>query len=170
MIGARLALAGALILITAPACGTADSAFPDEPECSTLEPLPTSRSVAGVASPPAFLARVRSSTVDLLQYRDAFVEEYPDDTFYRRDAFRPDMAAYADQTICLATALRQLQSPIAGFDTWTASLHTALDELIAFTQFGREAVRSRNVSEYREFRAGLDQRLSVVERIAFTSP
>lgn len=165
------ALAAAVILLAcAPACGTPDSSFPAETECRTPEPVPTSRSVDGMASPAGFLDRVRTSTVELLRSRDRFAAEYPDDTFYRRDAFRPDMAAFADELICTAAALRSLESPIAGFDDWTASLHLTLDELISFTRSGREAVRSRNVSEYREFRAGLDQRLAAVERVAFTSP
>lgn len=166
----RLLGAGLVLLAFAPACGTPDSSFPPEAACPAPEPLPTSRSVSGVASPPEFLARVRKGTVDMLRARDQFAAEYPDDTFYRRDAFRPDMAAFADTLICAASALRTLESPIAGFDDWVGALHLTLDELISWTRFGREAVRSRNVSEYREFRAGLDQRLSAVERIAFTSP
>ena len=167
---AGLAAAGLVLLASAPACGTADSSFPAEPECPVPEPLPTSLSVAGVASPPEFLARVRNRTTDMLRARDRFASEYPDDTFYRRDSFRPDMAAFADELICTAEALSQLESPIAGFDDWTGALHLALDELVSWTRFGREAVRSRNVSEYREFRAGLDRRLAAVERVAFTSP
>ncbi len=167
---AGVTLAGLVLLASAPACGTPDSSFPPEPVCATPEPIATSRSVVGVTSPAAFLMHIRNSTTELLRARDAFAEEYPDDTFYRRDAFRPDMAAFADNLICSASSLRQLESPIARFDGWTASLHIALDELLEWTRFGRDAVRSRNVSEYREFRAGLDERLSVVERIAYTSP
>lgn len=123
-----------------------------------------------MVSPAAFLAEVRASTASLLRLRDEFAARYPDDTFYRRDAFRPDMAAFADEMICTAEALRALESPIAGFDAWTAALHTSLDDLLESTRFGREAVRSRNVSEYREFREELDTRLAAVARVAFTSP
>lgn len=170
MKAAGLLAAGVILLAFAPACGTPDSSFPPEAECPAPDPLPTSRSVAGIASPTEFLARIRTSTVAMLRARDQFASEYPDDTFYRRDAFRPDMAAFADAIICTASTLRSLESPIAGFDDWTGALHLTLDELISWTRFGREAVRSRNVSEYREFRAELDQRLAAVERVAFTSP
>ena len=34
--------------------------------------------------------------------------KYPEDTFYRRDAFRSDFAAYADQTLCVAQSLQQV--------------------------------------------------------------
>jgi hypothetical protein len=80
------------------------------------------------------------------------------------------MARFADDTICTALQLRGIASPVAGLDAWAARLHSALDELIAHTRFGREAVRSRNVSEYRQYRAGLEERLRAVELIAFTSP
>ncbi len=166
----RLHAVGILLLATAPACGTANSSFPPPAECPPPAALPTSQTVAGIASPAAFLAEVRASAASLLRLRDDFAARYPDDTFYRREAFRPDMAAFADELICTAEALRALESPIAGFDPWTAALHSALDDLLEHTRFGREAVRTRNVSQYREFRGNLDARLAAVSRVAFTSP
>ncbi|HMO53236.1 MAG TPA: hypothetical protein PJ994_01910 [Tepidiformaceae bacterium] len=163
-------LAAGFALAFAVACGTPDSAFPAEAECAPASPLPTSAAVAGMTSPQAFIDYVRRSTTELGLARSRFTSRYPDDTFYRRDAFRPDMARFADETICIARRLRDAQSPMAGLDAWTARIHAAVDDLIDHTWFGREAVRSRNVSEYRQYRAGMEQRHRALELIAFTSP
>lgn len=157
----------AVLTFMAVGCGTADSSFPAEAECSPLA-LPTSSTVAGITSPDAFLDAARDTALELQRLRNDFVAEYPDDTFYRRSSFRPEMGAFANQTICVASALREIESPIAGLDTYTATLHTALDELIAHTRFGREAVQSRNVSEYRQYRRTLDTKLAAVTAIAFS--
>lgn len=159
--------APAVLMLLAVGCGTPDSSFPPEAECTPLA-LPTSSSVAGVTSPGAFLDAARDTALELQRLRNDFVAEYPDDTFYRRSSFRPDMGAFANATICAAQALRDIESPVAGLDAYTSTLHNALDELIAHTRFGRQAVQSRNVSEYRQYRRTLDTRLAAVTAIAFS--
>ena len=165
---AVLAALGAAAILAG--CGTADANFPAETVCPSPQAVPTSRATPGTVSPQAFVGRVRAGAAELRRAREELREVYPDDTFYRRDAFRPDFAAYADRTLCLARELRALQAPTERLAAWKARVDAALDELAAHTAAGREAVRRRNVSEYREWYRGADAKIEAVEAAAMASP
>ena len=162
------ALAGAAAVLAA--CGTADANFPAETVCPSPQAVPTSRATPGAVSPQAFVGRVRAGAAELRRAREELREVYPNDTFYRREAFRPDFAAYADRTLCLAQELRALQAPTERLAAWKARVDGALDELIAHTAAGREAVRRRNVSAYREWYREADAKIEAVEAAAMASP
>ena len=92
--------------------------------------------------------------------------KYAEDTFYRRDAFRPDFAAYADQTVCTAQAMIDVSAPDTRFREYESTLDAALQALIEHTRAGREAVRARNVSDYRKWFDGADARIVAVREAA----
>lgn len=96
--------------------------------------------------------------------------KYPEDTFYRRDGFRPDFATYADQTVCTAQGMIDLTAPDARFAGFDATLDAALGDLIAHTRAGRAAVRARNVSEYRDWYRGVDARIAAVRNAVGSQP
>ncbi|GIW13708.1 MAG: hypothetical protein KatS3mg062_1147 [Tepidiforma sp.] len=164
------AAAAAALAIGAAACGTPDANFPAETVCPSPQALPTSRAAPGTVSQQAFVGRIRAGVRELAQAREELRGSYPDDTFYRRDAFRPDFAAYADRTLCLARELRALAAPTERLAAWKANVDTALDALIAHTAAGREAVRTRNVSEYREWYREADAKIDAAEAAANASP
>lgn len=165
----RALLAAGVAAVLSGACGTPDANFPEPAACPSPAAVPTSRAAPGTASVPAFLARVRAGADELAARRERLRELYPTETFYRRDAFRPDFARYADATLCLARELRGLTPP-PRLEAWKARVDAALDALIAHTEAGREAVRTRNVSEYREWYRGVDTRIDAVEEAAAAAP
>lgn len=152
----------ASLALGAVACGSPTSAIPAEPVCATPAPLPTSRATPGAVSVQAYFSRIREATGRLYQIREGLRASYPEDTFYRREAFRPDFIAYADETICTSLALRGLLAPIPALQAFKSRLDEALTALIEHTTAGREAVRTRNVSEYRDWFAGVDEKLGEV--------
>lgn len=158
--------AGALAIIVAaiifPACGSPGSAIPAEVVCGTREPALTSFSAPGVISMRAYWSRLQDGSSRLYQLRESLRRTYPEDTFYRRDAFRPDFVAYADASICLARELLAIARLPAQDDVFTANLIGALDAFIAHSEAGREAIRTRNVSAYRDWYAGVDGHLAAV--------
>ncbi len=165
------ALAGfsGLIALLVVSCGGSSSAFPDEAECPAPSPLPTVRNQPGVVSFGSYLNRLRSSGETLSKLRADLRANYPDDTFYRRDTFRPDFAEYADQTVCLAEAMRSLDPPNSRFTDFDQQLDTALDALIEHTRAGREAVRTRNVSDYRKWFEDADAKIAAVRDLMLNS-
>jgi hypothetical protein len=158
----RMVAAAMGLALCAAACGSPSSAIPDVPECPAAAPLPTSRTTPGAVSVQAFFARVREGTARLYQAREDLRADYPEDTFYRREDFRPDFIAYADETICTSRALRELSAPIPAIEEFERRLDAALSALIDHTLAGRDAVRTRNVSEYRDWFAGVDERIGEV--------
>ncbi|MCC6959122.1 MAG: hypothetical protein IT301_04685 [Dehalococcoidia bacterium] len=166
---ALMALSSAVALLVS-ACGGNASSFPAEAECPAPAPLPTVRTAPGSVSTRAYLTRLRTSSESLVKLRDTLRASYPDDTFYRRDAFRPDFARYADETLCTAQAMLDLAAPDARFERYETNLDAALAELITHTRAGRDAVRQRNTSEYRDWYKDVDAKTRAVREAAFAQP
>ncbi|WP_322819436.1 hypothetical protein [Tepidiforma sp.] len=165
VLGMALALGLALA-----ACGTPDANFPSETVCPSPGAGGSSRANPGARPEQAFVAVVRTGALQIVEERERLREVYPTDTFFRREGFRPDFAAYADRTICLARELRAMGAPNERLASWKANVDAALDALIGHTEAGREAVRTRNVSEYRAWYRGVDARLEAVTAAANASP
>jgi hypothetical protein len=151
-----------MLSLSAFGCGSPSGAIPAEPVCATPAPLPTSRATPGTVSLQAYFTRVRSGAGALYTAREELRAKYAEDTFYRREEFRPDFIAYADETICAAQGLRELSAPIESLAEFDQKFDAALTELIEHTVAGREAVRMRNVSDYRAWFAGVDEKIAAV--------
>lgn len=158
-------LSGAIALIVA-SCGGGSGSFPEEAECPAPAPIATSRAQPGTTSPQAYTARMRSSSDALAKLRADLRGKYPEDTFYRRDAFRPDFASYADQTVCTAQAMIDVTAPDTRFREYESTLDATLEALIEHTRAGREAVRARNVSDYRKWFKDTDAKIAAVHDAA----
>lgn len=158
-------IAGIIALLGA-SCGSSSGSFPEEGECPAPAPIATSRAQPGAISPQAYTMRMRSSSDTLTRLRADLRAKYAEDTFYRRDAFRPDFAAYADQTVCTAQAMIDVSAPDTRFREYESTLDAALQALIEHTRAGREAVRARNVSDYRKWFDGADARIVAVREAA----
>ena len=145
-----------------PACGSAGNAIPAEVVCGTPVPVPTSRAAPGSASTRAYWSRLQEGSSRLYQLREDLRGKYPEDTFYRREDFRPDFVAYADASICLARELLAIAHFPAQGDAFTDNLIGALDAFVAHSEAGREAIRTRNVSAYRDGYSAVDGQLAGV--------
>ena len=113
-----IAFAGAMAF----ACGGGGGGnFPDETPCPAAPPVATSRATPGTTSADAYVRRIQSFAVNLERLRADLRGTYPEDTFYRREEFRPDFAQYASQTVCTADAMLQMSAPDARFAEYEAS-------------------------------------------------
>jgi hypothetical protein len=150
----------AILTPTLVACGGA-GAFPEPAECITPPPLPTS-SRTGETSRTAYRGVLLDGVRRLQNYADDFRAKYPSGNFSRQQEFRVDFADYADQSRCLANYLRGLGAIDPSDEGAVTAMNATLDDLLAHTEFGREAVRKRNVSEWRQWRDNVDARINAV--------
>ncbi len=154
------ALLAALLPIVI-ACGGTGS-FPEPAECLTPAPLPTSIRTPGTTSPQAYRGTIQDGVRRMGESLDDFRGTFPSGNFSRQVEFREAFAVYADETRCAASYVRDLAAANPTFAERDATLDRTLDELLAHTEFGREAVRQRNVSEWRKWRDGVDVKLNAV--------
>jgi hypothetical protein len=155
----RALLAAMVVLPAALAC-SGGSSFPEPAECGTPAPLPTSGRTPGTVSRNTYRTALQDGVRRLQNYVDDFRGKYPSGNFSRQQEFRLDFADYADRTRCLASYMRDLTGPTT--PEADATLDRALDDLLTHTEFGREAVRKRNVSDFRKWRDGVDAKVEAV--------
>ena len=151
------------------ACGGGGSSgFPEETICPGPPVIPTSQTNPGTIAAGAYVNRLQGLAVNLERLRAGLRAKYAEDTFYRREEFRPDFAQYASQTVCTADMMLQMSAPDARFAEYEANLDAALQDLVDHTRAGREAVRARNVSDYRDWYAEADEKIAAVRAAAFS--
>lgn len=155
----RLLLAGLAASLLAASCGDAPE-FPEPVPCTAPSPVPTIPE-RNPSSP--YFNTVRVSVDRIATLREQLRSAYPGDKFSRTSEFRLYFATYADNTICAAEALRDLKPTGANFEAYDRDLDAALDALITHTSAGREAIRKRNVSEYRDWYREVDLKIDAVK-------
>jgi hypothetical protein len=161
-----LALSCASLLFAA-ACGSGGGALATVAPCPTPAPLPTAR--RGNFTDGPYLAQVNTYVDRLMQLREEERAKYPDRTYSSSDDFRVTFAAYADDTICTATNVIALQPAAPGTAACKTALDAAVNAYIDHTKAGRDAVKSRNVSDYRRWYDGVDAKLQAVMTAARSS-
>jgi hypothetical protein len=153
------------------ACGGGPG-FPDPAAC------PTPPVISAPAGNRAFQQAYGQFVSSLRAYADhvrtALALErshYPDRSFSHDENFRPQFAAYADDTVCTADQIIALKPPIQGLDQFEVALKAAATALIDHTQAGREAVRTRNVTDYRTWYDGAQAKTdALVDAASALSP
>ncbi len=163
-----LAKSAAVLLTTAvlapvvAACG-GGSNFPDPPEC--VEPTPTPERRDERSNPGlAYLVVLDNGIKELRELTDEFELRWPGQRFSSRREFREEFVVYAGRSACLAEALMELEpgdpERLTEFD---GMVDAALEQYLGVLERGREAVRKRNVSKYREFHRDLDDAYTRLE-------
>jgi hypothetical protein len=165
MRAAALAL-GAASVVTA--CGGTTS-LPDPPPCATPTATPTLGPARGIrqvdATAFAYYRVVNDGSTKLHSLTRDFRDRWPDGKFYHQPEFRTDFVAFAGQSACLTGSLQALAgapeaSRLAGLkaliDPIFVNYETALNA-------GREAVRTRNVTDYRAFNRRIDELAAQVD-------
>ena len=161
-------LAGCLLLpIFAAACGGTSLAAPQAcPTATAIPPTPAD----GRGRFREFLTAQRQLLDQLKARQDQFLLDHPNRTFSQDAAFRPAVAKFIDQSVCIAGELRAIPVP-AGlqFSQAAGSETAALDRYIALLQAGRRAVVTRNVTQYQAFYDGLGAAFDAVQK-SFQNP
>lgn len=152
----RLALVCALALPLLAACGS-QTDLPEAPPCSSPTPLPTARPNLSAAAAQEFRYRraIGDGADRLARLLADFRATWPGNKFSSKSEFRSDFATYAGQASCLAGDMRALAAPprLADFQQRIGPI---LDDYLATLDSGRDAVRQRNVTKYREWNAAID--------------
>lgn len=145
------------------ACGAGSDDFPALVDIETCEAPPPPRDMDELLAFRSLVYREMQRIEDLT---NAFRQRYPNGTFYRRPEFRSDFAKYANEAICIAAGVGKVQQPTGDFLPEDANLAAMIEELIEHTLLGREAVRTRNVSDYRRWNRGVESKLEQVRTAA----
>lgn len=143
---------------------SAPSTFPEQEPCTAPSPSPTASPRGGTSG--QYFTEIRRSADGIVTLREQLRAAYPGDKFSRASQFRVDFATYADKTVCLAQFLKGVQPTNPSFAAFDAELEERLQALIDHTLAGREAVRKRNVSEYRDWYGGVDAKIEAVKSAA----
>jgi len=162
----RAMLAALALSVAGVACGSGGDGFPEAMDPATC-PRPAPSRVADPLQ--AYRGVVYRETQRIEDLTREFRLRYPNGTFYRRPEFRTDFADYANETICIAAGITKLDPPATDYLPEDANLEAMVRQLIEHTLAGREAVRTRNVSQYRAWNDGIEQKLDQV-RAAATMP
>ena len=160
----------ALVLVAtlfATACGSGGGALATAAECPAPSPLPTARPRTFSDTP--YVSQVNAYVERLMQLREEERAKYPDRTYSSSDDFRVTFATYADNTICTGTNMIQLQPTSTRVAQYKTALDAAVTAYIDHTKAGRDAVKSRNVSDYRRWYDGVDAKLQAVMTAARAS-
>lgn len=168
MRGARLrALLTAVTLVAPLAAACGGSNLPDAPPCvaPTATPVPQP---SGRANPEFLYALAAANGVATLESLTAsFRLDWPDRRFSSRSEFRSEFVAYAGASTCLANDLIALTpGPDSRYAAFDANFEPLLRAYVGVIAEGTKAVRTRNVSEYRDFHRHLDDSLLALTEAA----
>jgi len=134
--------------------------------CATPAATPT---VPRSTNPDFYRARtyrlaVDGSVQEINRLTDEFLGAYPSRKLGSSREFRTAAVAFIDQVTCTAKALGGLSPPVEFYAEFNAALGAAMDDLVETMALGREAVRQRNVTRYREFNTRLDGNAEMVRK------
>ncbi len=157
--GAARAFGG--MLIAAPvvsvllACGGTGS-FPVAEPCVEPSPTPTPRRNSTNAN-DAIYARITSDGLIVLENFSREIRgRWPNDEPSNRVEFRQDYVDYVRDITCLATDLKALSPRGEELSAYDTEYDLVMDETIALAEFGRDAVKARNSSKYRQWSRDVD--------------
>jgi len=149
VIGRSLLLAATIPMFMS-ACGSG----PPPADIAGCTPLAAASPVPGATGGQgtAYAATLYAGLGEISNRTNDLVQRWPASEPSASQEFRGAFAAYASRVICLATNMRDLPVPGPAFDDFHRSFAAAMDEQIAIATAGRDAVRQRNVTRYREWR------------------
>ena len=153
-----LTLLGAGSLL-AGACGSSGGTLPEPPPCAT----PTAAATPGQGS---YFNLVRRANDTLVARLTAFRAQYPGGKFFRSGSFREDFVVYYGAATCalddLANAVLPGNANAAGRER-DAQIKAIAVGYRAVMDYGLNAVKQRNTSDYRKWNTRVD---AVASRLA----
>ncbi len=145
-----LLLAGLPLLGLSLGCGS-QGGFPEAIPCVAPSPTLTPRSTSAGSNDSLFRRHTNDGFARIEAANQTFRITWPSDAPSNRQPFREAFVAYSSQMGCLANDLKALEPKGANYAEYNFAYDAAMDEVIEINEFGVEAVRTRNTSEYREW-------------------
>lgn len=117
-----------------------------------------------------YLLAIQPQLDQLQSLKNQFFLDHTSRTFSTDDSFRPAVAKFIDQSVCVATNLQGISPPNAQqFAQAAADEQAALSAYVAHLKTGRTAVTTRNVTDYRTFYDNLEAKFDAVQK-AYQNP
>ena len=136
------------------ACG-GGSNLPEAPPC--VAPTPFAMSAGGTNPEFRYAIAVRDGVSQLESLTASFRLNWPDRRFSSRAEFRTEFVAYAGESTCIANDLLALTpAGTSRFSDFEARFEPLMQNYLDVMAEGTKAVRTRNVSDYRQFHRRLD--------------
>ncbi|MGI8925518.1 MAG: hypothetical protein ACR2HN_02580 [Tepidiformaceae bacterium] len=167
MSGASAAVATvviALLLALAAACGGTPSSLAEPAPCAQPTPGPERTAES------AYRAAVVRGVGLLRELNEDWVEGHPSRKISNNAGFRADFAAYADESICIAAALRDLQAPFPKYSVFERAFDAEMEKTIEVQNRGRTAVSRRNSSDFKGWNRRIDARTGEIAAVIAAMP
>lgn len=146
-----LVAAAALSVPLAAGCG-GDGAFPEAEPCTAPTATPTRSATPPRGDPDRrYRELVRTGLVRVESMTTDFRLTWPYERPSSRQDFRQAFVVYARDLTCLAADLRALEPSTAQLEAFDTRFDEAMTKTIEVTEFGREAVRTRNTSKFKDW-------------------
>lgn len=146
---AGIAALAVLILLVAACGGTTE--LPAAPPCTAPTATPTGR----LPTESRYRRTVMDGIDGLARLLSDFRGQWPDGKFSSKPEFREDFATYAGQAECLAETMKTLVAP-PPLSAFRSILGALMAEYETTLEAGKDAVRQRNVSKYRDWNRDID--------------
>lgn len=147
------ALVGVPMFAAMLACG-GEGSFPEAEPCTTPTSTPNPRRNL---SADALYTRISGDGLQRLDnLTRAIRTKWPNDAPSNRLEFRQDFANYVRDVSCLAADLKALKPSGDLLIAYDTEFDGVMDETVALAEFGRDAVKARNSSKYREWIRAVD--------------
>ena len=147
--------AAAVILWPVVAACAGGSSLPEAPACVNATPTP--RPTRATEADFRYLRTFQSGADKLQRLTDDWRAAWPDGKFSSRPEFRQEFVVYAGASRCLVDDLAAFApANAAGYGAFAAQMEAVLAQYRDAIDYGLEAVRKRNVSNYREFYRRID--------------
>lgn len=147
--------AAAVILWPVVAACAGGSALPEAPPCVNATPTP--RPTRATEADFRYLRTFQSASDKLQRLTDDWRAAWPEGKFSSRPEFRQEFVVYASASRCLVDDLAAFApANAARYGEFDSQVEGALVQYRDAIDYGLEAVRKRNVSNYREFYKRID--------------
>ncbi|GAB4329539.1 MAG: hypothetical protein Kow0010_13960 [Dehalococcoidia bacterium] len=145
-LSSALALATGASLLAA--CGS--GGFPDPGPCPPPTPIAIREGASSEEIAFAYRRAVINGLDRIEELADGFTARWPERELRNRSEFRTEFVAFAHAARCEAAGLNALEPPPFA-EQYHAELTAQMQELSRIMDDGLDAVRARNVSEFRRW-------------------
>ena len=135
------------------ACG-GEGAFPVAEPCTTPTAVPSPRRPS--AADATYIVATYDGMTRLEDLTRNFRTRWPNDAPSNRIEYREEYVEYVRDVTCLASDLKALSPRGESLSAYDTQFDLLMDDTIAIAEFGRDAVKARNSSKYREWIRDVD--------------
>lgn len=145
-LAAALGVAGAFVIV---AC--ANAGLPDLQTCRAATPIVVPSGASAGDIEEAYRTAIIEGIDGIIAESVSFTARHPSRELSNNSSFRTDYVTAEQNNVCRAAWLISLEPPAQYLDAFHAELSKMLGDYVETMAFGHDAVKSRNVSDFRKW-------------------